>query len=345
MDDELNLKPDTLAALEKRTRDVVAALERVVERVGPQAVQQPHDAINTLLKAPHAPDLERPLDIALVGVATDAGLTNRSGARLGPQSLRTNSHIRYVRMEDRLKPFDLCDVADVGNVAFDRQFQLEHVVQDIYLYFAKLVQKDIVPLAVGGDHSITYPILKAVAPSEPVALIHFDAHHDTVPAFGGSKYHHGAPFLLAGLEGHIDPLKTIQVAIRDPFIELNDFAYDSGMTVVTAEEWDRIGVDEVVALARDVVGDGRVYLSFDVDGLDPVFAPGTGTPVPGGPSVLEATRFLRGLQGLDFVGADLVEISPPLEGGGDVTAITGTHLYFEMLCLLADARAKRVGKR
>lgn len=340
MKDELNLKPDTAAELEKREREVIRVFEQLVERSGAQAAKQPHDTINTLLKAKYIPELDQPVDVGLIGVPTDAGLTHRSGARAGPQALRAASPIRYVRMEDGAKPFDQCDVADIGNVAFDRVFQLENVVQDIYLHFAMLAERDITPLTVGGDHSITYPILKALAPSEPVALIHFDAHHDTVPPFGGSKYHHGAPFLLAGLEGHIDPTKTIQVAIRDPYVEMNRFAFESGMTIVTAEQWDRMGVDEVAARARDVVGDAPVYLSFDVDGLDPVFAPGTGSPVPSGPSVMEATRFLRGLAGLNFVGADLVEISPALEAGGDLTAINGAHLFFEMLCLLAPTRAR-----
>ena len=166
------------------------------------------------------------------------------------------------------------------------------------------------PLSVGGDHSVTYPILKALGAEPPVGLVHIDAHCDTMGEIDGSKFHHGGPFRQAVLAGALDPERTIQIGIRGPAEVFWGFSYDSGMTVLHIEDVDRLGIDGVVAKAREVVGDGPTYISFDVDGLDPAFAPGTGTPEAGGLTPREAQAILHGLKGLDIIGGDVVEVAP-----------------------------------
>jgi len=198
------------------------------------------------------------------------------------------------------------------------------------------------PLAAGGDHSITYPIFRALAsPETPIGMIHVDAHTDTWGPFMGSKFHHGAPFRLAVEDGVLDPHRTIQIGIRggQNSTDTWDYSRNAGMRVIFIEEFEDLGVDGVIAEARRVVGDGPTYITFDVDGLDPVYAPGTGTPEPGGITTREALRLLRGLRHLNLVGGDVVEVSPPFDPSGN-TALVGATIMFELLCLLAEVRAE-----
>ena len=194
-----------------------------------------------------------------------------------------------------------------------------------------------IPLSVGGDHSITYPIFKGIANDGPIGMVHIDAHTDTWGEIWGSKFHHGSPFRLAVEDGLLDPKRTIQIGIRGAqnFMDGIDFSLDSGMRVVFMEEFFEIGVKEVIKEALDTVGDGPTYISFDVDGLDPVFAPGTGTPEVGGITTIEAQTLLRGLKGLNLIGADVVEVAPPFDETGN-TALVGATMMYEILCLLAD---------
>ena len=198
------------------------------------------------------------------------------------------------------------------------------------------------PLSVGGDHSISLPILRAVAATRPVGMIHVDAHCDTGDDYLGSRFHHGAPFRRAVEEGLLDPARVIQIGIRGTVNDPNHwgFSRDSGMRVLTMEEFDDHGWRFAAREARRIAGDGPVYLSFDIDSLDPSQAPGTGTPEAGGMTVLQALRLLRALDGLDFVGGDLVEVAPPFDVG-DLTAFNGASILFEILCLLARARSAR----
>jgi guanidinopropionase len=200
----------------------------------------------------------------------------------------------------------------------------------------------IVPLSVGGDHSITLPIFRAIAADRPVGMVHFDAHCDTGDDYLGSKFHHGAPFRRAVEEGLLDPTRTIQIGIRgglnDP--DLWKFSHDTGMRVVYMDEFYDLGPKRTVAEIRRVVGDGPTYISFDVDGLDPVYAPGTGTPEVGGITTVEALIMLRGLAGLNLIGGDVVEVAPPFDPSGN-TALVGASLLFEELCVVADALASR----
>jgi guanidinopropionase len=197
-------------------------------------------------------------------------------------------------------------------------------------------------LSAGGDHSITLPIFQAIAAERPLGMVHIDAHTDTWDEFLGSKFTHGAPFRRAVEEGLLDPKRTVQIGIRGA--QNSDegwtFSLETGMRVIFMEEFTELGVEAVIAEARRVVGDGPTYISFDVDGLDPVYAPGTGTPEVGGLTTVEAQILLRGLRGLDLVGGDVVEVAPPFDPSGN-TALVGVTMMYEILCPLAEAVAKR----
>lgn len=189
------------------------------------------------------------------------------------------------------------------------------------------------PLSVGGDHSISHPILRAVGADRPVGMIHIDAHCDTSGPYDPTKFHHGGPFRQAVLDGVLDPERVIQIGIRGSAEYLWEFSYDSGMTVIHAEEIDGLGIEAVIARARDVVGDGPTYLSFDIDSLDPAFAPGTGTPEIGGLTTREAQAILRGLKGLNLIGGDVVEVAPQYDATTN-TAQAGAQMLFEIASLM-----------
>ena len=298
--------------------------------------------IATFMRATYAESLDG-LDIAMIGVPCDLGVTNRAGARHGPREMRNQSSLmRAYNMSTKVEPYEIAKIADVGDVPIDNLFNLDDAIRDIEAYFREVKASGAMPLSAGGDHSITYPILKGIAGDEPFALIHIDAHTDTWPEFYGSKFHHGAPFRLATDEGIIDPTKTIQIGIRggqNTWEGLN-YSYDKGMRVVEMDEFTDLGVEAVIEEARKVVGDAPTYITFDVDGIDPVYTPGTGTPEIGGITTVEALRLLRGLRGLNLVGGDVVEVAPPFDQTGN-TALVGASLMFEILCLLAETAAQR----
>jgi guanidinopropionase len=236
----------------------------------------------------------------------------------------------------------LAKIADLGDVPFSAIFDISRANDDITTFFERIIAAGALPLAAGGDHSISFPILRAVGANRPVGLIHIDAHTDTWDSFHGSKFHHGAPFRRAVEAGVIDPKRTIQIGIRGAqnFTDGWDYSHATGMRVIFMHEAEELGPAGIIAEARRVIGDGPVYLSFDIDALDPVYAPGTGTPEIGGFTTREAQKILRGLSGLDFVGADLVEVSPPFDHA-QVTALAGATLMYEILCLLAERVAHR----
>ena len=294
--------------------------------------------IPTFMRAPLATGLEG-LDVALVGVPFDAAATNRPGTRHGPREIRNQSSLtRRNHPTMRIDPFELCRVADVGDVCFDNVFSLEAAHSEIEAFFARIHEAGAAPLTAGGDHSITYPILRAIAGSAPIGLIQVDSHTDTWDEFKGSRIHHGSPFRRAVEDGLIDPRRTVQIGIRGPQNDTEgwDYSADSGMRVIFMDEVARMGIDAVIAETRRVVGDGPLYLSFDIDGLDPAYAPGTGTPEIGGFTTLEAQTLLRGFRGLQLVGADVVEVSPPFDPSGN-TALVGAGMMYELLCLLAES--------
>jgi len=293
--------------------------------------------IATFMRAPLATTLES-VDIGLIGVPTDLGVTNRPGARHGPREIRNASSLmRAFNLALGVNPYELCRIADLGGVRLSNRYDLEKQNDDIEAFYRKVKAAGVIPISAGGDHSITYPIFRAIAATAPIGMVHIDAHTDTWGEFYGSKFTHGAPFRLAVEAGVLDPKRTIQIGIRggQNFMDGIEFSRSHGMRVVFIEEFASLGVDRVIAEARAVVGDGPTYISFDVDGLDPVYAPGTGTPEVGGITTLEAQRLLRGLRGLNLIGGDVVEVAPPYDQTGN-TALVGATMMFEILCLIAD---------
>ncbi len=315
-----------------------------IPTVGDPRFEPRYQEIATFMRAPYRPDLAG-VDIALYGVAYDGGVTNRPGARHGPREIRNQSSInRAMNHATRVNPYELASIADVGDVRFAEVFDIAAVMGDIEDFVRRIIDAGAVPLAAGGDHSITYPILRALAtPQAPVGMIHIDAHTDTWGPFRGCKFHHGAPFRLAVEAGVLDPRRTVQIGIRggQNSADTWDYSLDAGMRVIFIEEFEDLGVAGVVAEARRVVGDGPTYITFDVDGLDPVYAPGTGTPEAGGITTREALRMLRGFRHLDLIGGDVVEVSPPFDPSGN-TALVGATIMFELLCLLAESRHERL---
>ncbi len=304
-----------------------------------------YTGIPTFMRTPHSEDLSD-VDIALVGVPFDGGVTNRTGARHGPREIRNQSSLmRRCNQSSGICPYELCRVRDVGDAFVESPFNLQRSLDEIAGFYARLAEHAVIPISAGGDHSVTLPILRGIAQQAPVGLIHFDAHCDTGDDYLGSKFHHGAPFRRAVEEGTLDPKRTIQIGIRGGLNDLDvwKFSHDSGMRVVYMEEFHALGVDAVIAEARRVVGDGPTYISFDVDGLDPVFAPGTGTPEVGGFTTLEAQLMIRGLRGLNLIGGDVVEVAPPFDPTGN-TALVGASMLFEILCVVADARFGNGGR-
>ena len=301
-----------------------------------------YTGIASFFRAPHTEALDE-TDIGLIGVPFDGGVTNRSGARHGPRAVREQSTLlRRFNGATGVQPFALARVRDLGDCWLEQPYELEGALEEIAAFYRGVLGAGVIPLSVGGDHSVTLPILRAVGEAHPVGMVHIDAHCDTGDDYLGSRFHHGAPFRRAVEEGLLDPKRVIQIGIRgttnDP--DMWGFSQRSGMRVLTMDEFHDQGWRFAAAEARRVVGDGPVYLSFDIDSLDPSQAPGTGTPEAGGITALEALRLLRELRGLNFVGGDLVEVAPPFDVGG-ITAFNGASVLFEILCLLAEARQQR----
>lgn len=300
----------------------------------------PYCGVPTLLKAPYRPEALAnlaDLDVALLGIPMDLGVTNRSGARLGPRAVRNVERVGPYEHVLKAVPTARLRVADIGDVPFRSRFDLATCHEDIESFVARLVAAGVVPLSVGGDHSIGLPLLRGVGRERPVGMIHIDAHCDTGGSFEGCKFHHGGPCRQAVLDGVLDPRRTIQIGIRGNSEYLWEFSFASGMTVVHAEEVDDLGIRAVIAKAREVVGDGPTYISFDVDALDPAFAPGTGTPEVGGLTSAQALGILRGLSGVQVVGGDVVEVAPQYDPTSN-TAQIAAQVLFEILCLTAAAR-------
>jgi guanidinopropionase len=299
--------------------------------------------IPTFMRTPHETDLGK-VDIALVGVPYDGAVEARSGARQGPRQIRDmSSMMRAIHHVTRINPYELCRIADVGDVHFNRVFDVEASHADIADFFRKLHEAGIIPLSAGGDHSITLPIMRAIAAKRPVGLVHIDAHTDCCDEEMNSKYSHGTPFRRAVEEGILDPTRTIQIGIRGAAnsTECWEFGPEHGIRIVYIEEFSKLGVEKTISETRRVVGEGPAYVSFDIDSIDPSFAPGTGTPEVGGLTTIEAQALIRGLRGLKLVGADVVEVAPPFDPSG-TTALIAATIMFEILCNIAEhAHSKR----
>jgi len=302
--------------------------------------------IPTFMRLPHVPLDDARIDeveIGLVGVPWDGGTTNRPGARHGPRALRdATTMVRQLNQATGIKPFHLARCADLGDVAVNPA-SLEDTLTRITSFYGELAKRSIMPMTVGGDHLTSLPVLRAVATNGPLGMIHFDSHTDFYDSyFGGFTLTHGTPFRRAVEEGLLDPSRIVQIGIRGSAYDGEDveFARSRGVRIVFIEELMERGVKPVLDEARSILGTHPTYLSFDIDGVDPAQAPGTGTPEIGGFSTFQAQQMLRLLGEVDLVAADFVELSPPFDVGG-ITAWAGANIVFEILCVLAQASARR----
>ncbi len=300
--------------------------------------------VATFMRLPYLAESAE-VDIALIGIPFDTGTTNRPGARHGPRQMRDMSTlIRRVHHVSKIAPFELCRCADMGDAPVN-PVDIDDSLSRIEAFVRPIHDAGTAILAAGGDHLATLPVLRVIAADGALGMVHIDAHSDTTDSyFGGHRYTHGTPFRRAIEEGLLDPARVIQIGIRGSLHDPDDldWAYEQGMRLVTMEEFEEIGIDGTIEEAWRVIGDGPAYVSFDVDGLDPVYAPGTGTPEVGGFTTREAQRLIRGLRGMEIVGGDVVEVSPPFDPGGG-TALVGATMMFEILCVLAEAVAGRSG--
>jgi len=290
--------------------------------------------IATMMRLPHQPDPSG-LDVGFVGVPFDVGTSNRAGARFGPRQIRTESClIRPYNMATRAAPFDSLQVADIGDIAINT-FNLQKSVAIIEQAYDEILAAKCKPLTLGGDHTISLPILRALHKKYgPVGIVHIDAHADINDHMFGEPVAHGTPFRRAIEEGLIEPTRMVQIGLRASGYEADDFDWprSQGVRVVQAEECWYKSLTPLMAEVREQLGEGPVYLTFDIDGLDPAYAPGTGTPEIGGLSVHQGLEIVRGCRGLDLVGGDLVEVAPAYDTSGN-TALVAANLMFEMLCV------------
>ncbi|MCA0905107.1 agmatinase [Ruegeria marisrubri] len=279
------------------------------------------------------------VELGIVGIPWDGGTTNRPGARHGPRQLRDYSTmIRAMNPVTGVAPFSMVNCADLGDVA-PNPVDIEDTLDRVTRFYTDLRTRNITPLTAGGDHLTTLPVLRALAASGPVGLIQFDSHTDLFDTyFGGHKFTHGTPFRRAVEEGLVDPKRFVQVGIRGTAYNTEDIEWGEaqGIRIIRVEELFDRGIDDVMNEVRDIVGMQPTYCTYDIDFVDPTYAPGTGTPEIGGPNSFQAQQVIRRMSGLNLVGADLVEVSPPFDPEGG-TAWLGISLMFELLCVLAQA--------
>jgi guanidinopropionase len=296
--------------------------------------------IPTFMRLPHVP-LGDPriseVHVGLIGAPWDGGTTNRPGPRHGPRQLRdASTMIRAQNGVSGVRPFEMVNCADLGDVP-PNPADLMDSLKRMEDYFDRVRAAGIVPLTAGGDHLCTLPILRALAKGRPLGMIHFDSHTDLFHSyFNGSLYTHGTPFRRAVEEGLLDPARVCMIGIRGTAYdsEDRDFARSVGIRVIPIEEFHARGTADVMAEARAIAGAGPTYVSYDIDFIDPAYAPGTGTPEVGGPTSWQALEVVRMLEGVQIVGADLVEVSPPFDPSGG-TAYLGVSVMFELLCMIA----------
>lgn len=296
--------------------------------------------VPTFMRLPHVPQgHERfgDVQIGIIGVPWDGGTTNRPGPRHGPRQLRdASTMMRAQHPVSGMRPFEAVNCADLGDVG-PNPADIEDSARRVTEFYDDVLAAGIAPLTAGGDHLVSLPVLRSVARDGPVGMVHFDSHTDLFHSyFGGTSLTHGTPFRRAVEEGLLDPRRVIQIGLRGSMYDTEDrdFAKANGITTVLIEEFMQRGVEDVMAEAREVAGSGRTYVSYDIDFVDPAFAPGTGTPEVGGPNSFQALQVVRGLEGLDVVGADMVEVSPPFDPSGG-TALLGVTVMYELLCVMA----------
>jgi agmatinase len=290
----------------------------------------------TFMRLPHVED-PGGLDVAIIGVPFDGGTSYRPGARFGPREIRAQSSlIRPYSYFQKVAPFDRLNIADLGDVDAP-PVSIDKCYDVVETRIAAIAEAGARPLVVGGDHSISLPVLRALARMHgPLALVQFDAHIDTWDEYFGGKYFHGTPFRRAIEEGVVDGRRFVQVGIRGPMYGEDDFDFhrEHGITMIDIDQVKERGIPWTVERMRSVAT-GATYMTFDIDAVDPAFAPGTGTPEVGGLTSHEAQRLVRGLAGLSIVGGDVVEVAPVFDGPGQITALLAANIMFEFLCALA----------
>ena len=311
------------------------------------ALEMPRFAgMPSFMRLPHltldSPRIDE-VEMALVGVPWDAGTTNRPGPRHGPRQLRDlSTMIRAMNPVTGVAPFTLANCADLGDVG-PNPIDLQDSMDRIENFYDLLTKRGITPMTAGGDHLVSLPVLRGIARETPLGMIHFDAHTDLFDSyFGGFRYTHGTPFRRAIEEGLLDPGRVVQIGIRGTAYNTEDVDWGEaqGVRIIRIEELFDRGIPAVMAEAREIVGTQSTYCSFDIDFIDPSYAPGTGTPEIGGVTSFQAQQVVRELAGVNLVGADLVEVSPPFDSGGG-TAWLGVSIMFELMCVLATSIAAR----
>ena len=293
----------------------------------------------TMMRLP-AQETAAGLDACFVGIPMDIGTSNRAGTRHGPRQIRAEScMLRPYNMATGAAPFDRMQVADIGDIAINT-FDLKSTIDLITAAYREILIAGALPLTLGGDHTLTYPVLRAIAEMHgPVALIHVDAHADTNDEMFGEAIAHGTPFRRAFEDGLLINDKVFQIGLRGTGYSPEDFNWgcERSFRVIQAEECWHKSMTPLMNEIRAAIGDAPVYLTYDIDSLDPAYAPGTGTVEPGGLTTIQALEIVRGCAGLSLVGGDLVEVSPPYDPSGN-TALIGANLLYEMLCVLPGAQ-------
>ena len=291
--------------------------------------------IATFFRLPVVKDLNK-LDYCVCGIPWDGGTTNRPGARHGPREIRNASSLVRTYHPSSLKsPYDKFQIADIGDCPIN-PVDLQDSLHKVTSFFDKIVESKTIPLSIGGDHLVSLPILRALAKDRPLGMFQFDSHSDTWDTyFGGFKYTHGTPFRRAIEEGLINPKKYVILGLRGGLYDPNDlkWAIDQGITIISTDRFYEIGMEETIKIIKDILEDTPTYFTFDIDGIDPTFAPGTGTPEVGGITVREAQLIIRYLNSLNFIGADVVEVSPPFDVN-NMTSLVGATIAFEILCTM-----------
>ncbi|NCX70780.1 MAG: agmatinase [Rhodobacteraceae bacterium] len=293
--------------------------------------------VPTFMRLPHVSLDEariQDVEIGIIGVPWDSGTTNRPGPRHGPRQLRdASTMIRAEHPVSGVRPYERLNCADLGDVSINPA-DIEDSMNRITTFYKKVLEKGIKPLTAGGDHLTSLPVLRALADKGPLGMIHFDSHTDLFHSyFDGTMFTHGTPFRRAVEENLLDPKRVVQIGIRGTQYDSEDldFANSVGIRVIKIEEFFDRGIQDVMAEAKEIVGEKETYVSYDIDFIDPAFAPGTGTPEVGGPNSYEALKVVRELTGVKIVGADMVEVSPPFDPSSN-TAFLGVSIMFELLC-------------
>ena len=289
--------------------------------------------ISTFFRLPIVKDLSK-LDYCFCGVPWDGGTTNRPGARHGPREVRNaSSLVRLYHPVSLKSPYDMYNVADVGDCPVNPA-DLQDSLSKIEIYFKNISKMNTIPISIGGDHLISLPILRGLKKDKAIGIFQFDSHSDTWDSyFGGYKYTHGTPFRRAIEEKLVDPTKYVMLGIRGSLYDPNDlkWAQDQGITIITIDEYYEMGLEKCIEKILKILEGSDIYFTLDIDGIDPTFAPGTGTPEVGGFNVRETQVIIRALKNLNFVGGDVVEVSPPFDINNMTSHVAAT-IAFEMLC-------------